>query len=95
MACELRTLSSVLSMEQIAHVDLVKIDVERAELDVLGGIEQSDWQKIEQLAIEVHDEAGRAAAIDEMLTQRGFHVAIDQDPAMLGTSVRMLYATRR
>jgi hypothetical protein len=37
------------------RVDLLKIDVERAELEVLNGIEQSDWSKIKQVVMEVHD----------------------------------------
>jgi 31-O-methyltransferase len=95
LTCELRTLSSVLRDEDLARVDLLKIDVERAELDVLRGIDDVDWPKIEQVVIEVHDEDGRGASIARELTQRGFRVASDQDPAMRGTDVRMLYATRR
>jgi hypothetical protein len=76
-------------------VTLLKIDVERAELDVLAGIDEGDWPKIEQAAIEVHDEEGRGAAIAAALAGRGFRVALEQDARMRGTSVRMLYATRQ
>ncbi len=93
-SCELRTLSSILQEEQLASVDLVKIDVERAEPEVLAGLEESDWPRIKQMVIEVHDEDGRADAIAELLATQGFDVANDQEEAMCGTSVRMLYAVR-
>jgi 31-O-methyltransferase len=95
LECELRTLSSFLRDEGMLHVDLLKIDVERAELDVLGGIDETDWPKIEQVVIEVHDDGGRRVSIAESLTSRGFRVAGEQEAAMRGTCVQMLYATRR
>jgi 31-O-methyltransferase len=95
LMCELRTLSAVLSEQGIERVDLLKIDVERAELDVLAGIAEHDWQRIAQLVIEVHDEHGRAAALAARLTARGFAVVLEQEEPMRGTSVRMLYARRR
>jgi len=95
LMCELRTLSSFLREEGLEHVDLLKIDVERAELDVLAGIEEGDWRKIEHLVSEVHDEGGRCAAIASALAGRGFRVATEQEESMRGTSVRMLYATRQ
>ena len=39
-------------------MDLLKIDVERAEKEVLQGILPSDWPKIRQVAMEVHDVDG-------------------------------------
>ncbi len=94
LTAELTTVSAFLAEEAIQRVDLLKIDVERAELDVLEGIENRDWPKIRQVALEVHDEQGRCAQIESILGQRGFSVAVDQDAAMAGTSIRMLYATR-
>lgn len=95
LTCELRTLSSVLREEGVERVDLLKVDVERAELDVLTGIEAADWPKIRQAVIEVHDEAGRCARIEADLRAHGFEVTVDQDPAMEETGVFMLYASRR
>jgi len=95
LACELTTVSAVLASEAIERAALLKIDVERAELDVLRGIDESDWPKIDQVVIEVHDEAGRADEIAHTLTAHDFVVVADQEPAMRGTDVRMLYARRR
>lgn len=94
ITCELTTISSFLGQERLEHVDLVKIDVERAELDVLRGIEDLHWPRIKQLVVEVHDEDGRGAAIEQILAPRGYRMAWEQEALMRGTSVRMLYARR-
>jgi FkbM family methyltransferase len=95
LTCELRTLSSVLVEQSLTRVDLLKLDVEKAELDVLEGIGESDWPRIQQVVAEVHDEDDRLDTISEMLTKRGFSVVTEQDAIWKGTGVHMLYATRR
>ena len=94
LSCELRTLSEVLREEALERIDLLKIDVEGAELDVLDGIEPPDWPRIGQIVLEVHDEGSRGETTRRRLEQHGFHVEHEQDPAMRGTPVRLLYATR-
>jgi FkbM family methyltransferase len=94
LSCELRTASTFLREQRLDHVDLLKIDVERAELDVLAGIAAADWPQIRQVVIEVHDEHGRGALIADLLARRGFRTASEQEPAMRPTAIRMLYATR-
>lgn len=92
--CELRTLSDALRDESIDDVDLLKIDVEKAELEVLAGIEEADWPRIGQVVAELHlDPVGRRKAMDA-LTGHGFEVAVEQDPTMAGTPIHMLYAVR-
>ena len=94
LSCELRTLSAVLSEESLTQVDLLKLDVEKAELDVLRGVDEDDWPRIRQIVAEVHDQGGRLATISEMLTQRGFSVTTEQEAMWQGTDVHMLYAKR-
>ena len=92
--CELRTLSDALRDEAIDRIDLLKIDVEKAELEVLAGIDEADWPRIGQVVAEIHlDPAARQQAVDA-LTMRGFEVVVDQDPTMAGTPIHMLYAVR-
>ena len=55
-ACRLRRLSDVMKEQGVERIDLLKIDVERAEEEVLGGIEDEDWEKIDQIVMEAHDE---------------------------------------
>lgn len=92
--CELRTLSSVIDAEGIDRIDLLKIDVERAELDVLRGIEPGHWPRIRQVVSEVHDEGGRLADFRELLEGQGFEITVDQEASMKDTSVFVAYASR-
>ena len=92
--CELRTLSSVLRELDVDRADLLKIDVEGAELDVLEGIRGEDWPLIRQVVIEVHDRGRRGTVVADELRRRGFRLAIEQEPLMRGTDVHLVYATR-
>ena len=49
--CQFRTLSEVMREHNVERIDLLKIDVEKSELDVLNGIGPSEWKKIDQLVI--------------------------------------------
>jgi amino acid adenylation domain-containing protein/FkbM family methyltransferase len=98
--CRLRRLSDVMREEGIERIDLLKVDVQRAELDVLRGIDEADWARIGQVVMEVHDrqgheDEGRLQEIADLLTERGFAVATEQEPALLGTDRYNLYATRK
>jgi 31-O-methyltransferase len=95
LTCELRTLSDVVGDLGLDRVDLLKIDVEGAELDVLLGLDPPGWRRVAQVVCEVNDELGRLGEMVDLLTGQGFGVTIDQDRAMTGTSVKMVYATRR
>ena len=57
--CELRTAASVIEAEGVTVIDLLKIDVEGAELDVMQGIAPEQWQMVRQVVAEVHDHEGR------------------------------------
>jgi FkbM family methyltransferase len=94
LPCELRTLSSVLRDRAVDRIRLLKVDVERAELDVLNGIDDAHWGRIDQIVAEVHDDDGRLASVAALLTARGFSLAMEQEEAMRGTDVHLVYATR-
>jgi FkbM family methyltransferase len=89
-----RTLSSILAEAGAACVDLLKIDVEKAEHDVIAGIAPADWPKIRQIVVEVHDTAGRLGALRSQLTGLGYAVDIEQDPVLASTDIWTLYAKR-
>jgi FkbM family methyltransferase len=94
--CEMTTISRALREYEIDVVDLAKIDVEGAEWDVLEGIEEPDWPRIRQFAIEVHDVEGRVERMRDLLAGRGYRVVVE--PADWAThrllGVNMLYASR-
>lgn len=90
----LRRLSEIVEEEGIEQIDLLKIDVERSETDVLDGIRPEHWQRIRQVVMEVYDDAGGLGTVRELLVGHGFHVAIEQDPLLQGTTVYEVYAVR-
>jgi amino acid adenylation domain-containing protein/FkbM family methyltransferase len=90
---ELRTLSSVLEQESIERIDLLKINVEKSELDVLLGIKESDWQKIRQIVLEV-DVKNNLPAITSLLERHGYEYVVEQDNLLEGTSLCYVYAIR-
>lgn len=93
--CPVRTVSEMIREEQIPRIDLLKVDVEKAELDVLEGIEAADWPLIRQVAVEVHDLDGRLARITTLLHAQGFAtVEFEQDPLFEGSEIYNLYALR-
>jgi FkbM family methyltransferase len=54
--CKLRRLSDVIKEQGIERINLLKMDVERSEEEVLGGIDEDDWDKIDQIVMEAHDD---------------------------------------
>ena len=95
MECRLRPLSAVIREEGVRRIDLLKIDVQKAELDVLRGIADGDWPRIRQVVMEVHDLDGRLGEIVRLLEARDFRVAVEQDEAVEGTVLYNLFAVSR
>lgn len=91
----LRRLSDVIREEGITVVDLLKVDVQKAEAAVLASIDEEHWPMIRQLVAEVHDgQDGRVAQVRADLESRGFHVTVVQDELYRGTDIHNLYAIR-
>lgn len=77
--CSLRPLSDCIRETGVSRIDLLKVDVEGAELAVLEGIEDQHWQIIEQVVLEIHDFDGRLDKIKRLLHKAGItevHTAI-------------------
>jgi len=95
VTCEMRTISDFVRDRQIQRIDYLKIDVERAELDVLEGVDPDDWRKIERVVVEVHDIQDRLRTITSLLSQRGLHkIVISQTPTLIDTNIFVVFATR-
>lgn len=92
--CRLRPLSDVIAECQVEWIDLLKIDVQKAELEVLRGIREEHWPRIGQIVMEVHDLDGRLEHIVRMLEERGFRVTVEQDELLLGSVLHNLFAVR-
>lgn len=90
----LRTLSGVIADEGIEQIDLLKINVEKSELDVLRGIADRDWRKIKQISMEV-DVQENLDAILVLLAEKGFDYVVEQDIWLTETPLCYIYAVRR
>lgn len=94
--CAMTTVSNIVQDHCLSKIDLLKIDVERAELDVLSGISNADWGLISQVALEVHDMQGRLEQILELLKDTaGFtSVTVTQDETLTGSTLYNVYCNR-
>jgi nonribosomal peptide synthetase DhbF len=92
-----KTLTDAVAEIGPERIDLLKIDVEGAELDVLRGIAEPTWPLVRHVVVEVHDVAGRVERIRSMLESRGFEVLVEQEPRPLKRllSMHLLYGRRR
>ena len=92
--CRLRTLSDVIAECEVEWIDLLKIDVQKAELAVLAGIREEHWPRIGQIVMEVHDLDGRLEWVVRLLEKRGFRVTVEQDELLRGSVLHNLFARR-
>lgn len=95
VSCQLRTVSEIVREYDVQHIDLLKVDVEKSELDVLLGIEEQDWPKIKQVVVEVHDLDNRVENITFLLKKYGLtKITVEQEPMLKGSDMFSLYALR-
>jgi FkbM family methyltransferase len=93
--CAVTTVSRIIREAHLKHLGLLKIDVEKSELDVLRGIEQHHWPRIGQVVVEVHDIDDRLREVTQLLEGHGFSLEIEQDVLLRGTDVYSVFAVRR
>lgn len=92
--CRLRPLSQVIYEHQVQRIDLLKVDVQKSELQVLMGIDDGDWSKIRQVVLEVHDVDGGLDRVTSLLDRHGFEITPEQDEMYEGSTLYNVYALR-
>lgn len=96
ITCQMKTVSDIIKEHDIKQIDLLKLDVEKSELDVLLGIENSDWGKIKQVVAEVHNFDGRVEKIVALLKAQGLsEITLEQQLLFKGSKLFLLYARRQ
>jgi amino acid adenylation domain-containing protein/FkbM family methyltransferase len=92
--CWLQSLSTVICQENIERIDLLKVDVEGAELEVLNGLNESDWSKVWQVVVESHGSTDRLQVVTDILKRHGFQVEVAQEKLLRGTGMYNIFARR-
>jgi FkbM family methyltransferase len=90
-SCRLIPLSQMIQSQSIEKIHLLKIDVEKAEWEVLEGINAADWGKIQQVVMEIHDDR-LLDKVTAKLKNIGYQVTVDIDKKFKDTSIYNLYA---
>jgi FkbM family methyltransferase len=93
--CQLSTISEVIRAHGVDRIDLLKVDVEKSEEAVLAGIAESDWPKVRQAVLEVHDLGDRLDRVVSLFRDRGFTIEMEQEELYKGTDRYLLYARQR
>jgi FkbH-like protein/FkbM family methyltransferase len=94
--CRLTSVSEIIRENRIERIDLLKIDAEKSELDIIRGIGDRDWPRIEQIVVEVHDRTGAAVKqIARLLAAKGYRCAVEAERLLEDSGLFHLYATRR
>jgi FkbM family methyltransferase len=76
-------------------IDLLKTDVEGAEMDVLAGIDERDWRRIRQLVVEVQDLGDGPPAVCATLKEKGFAVtSVPADGVLAALGTETVFARR-
>jgi FkbH-like protein/FkbM family methyltransferase len=93
--CQLTSISDIIRENRLEKIDLLKIDAEKSELDIINGIEDRDWPKINQIVIEIHDRTHEAVKrVEELLIKRGYRCVVEQEKLLEHAGLFNLYATR-
>lgn len=96
IVCQMQTLSQVVRDHGIERIDLLKIDAEKAELEIFVGIEAEDWPKIQQVVVDVHDLDGRLDTMTALLWEHGLsQIVVDQPPTLRGSNIHSVFARRQ
>jgi len=92
--CPLKTLSEIIREYNVEHIDLLKVDTEKSEVDVLAGIEEEDWPKIKQIALEAHSQELTDTSM-AILQQHGFNISVETYQTLEGWEpCHMIYGIR-
>ena len=98
ITCPLRTLSQMIEENHVEKIDLLKLDAENAERQVLAGIKDADWEKIKQVAMEIHTTSpdGETLVDDicDLFEAKGFKYVLDTKSRFSFIGVHMFYAKR-
>ena len=90
---DIKRLSSFLPPE-LKQIDLLKVDVEGAELDVLYGLDEKHWPLVQNVVMEIYDMHDHTKEAEQLLVSKGFAVT-KEDMEWAPDMMFMMVARRR
>lgn len=98
VTCHVRPLRDIIAELRIDRIDLLKIDAENAERQVVAGMKDPDWEKVRQVAMEVHTHVAGGehlvAEMQAMLESKGFRVTPGAESRETIMGVFMVYGKK-
>lgn len=98
ITCQIRSLSEIIAENRVEKIDMLKIDAENYEKQVIDGVKDEDWDKINQISMEVHTHIkGGENLMNEMielLESKGFKTELGDESRETIMGVYMVYAKR-
>ncbi len=91
---EISTLADVVSRLRLPRVDLLKVDVEGAELDVMSGLDDDTWPLVGHVVVELIDRGSALADMVSLLRGRGLAVRVVRDPSSGSAGLCFVHAAR-
>ncbi len=95
---QIRSLSAMIAEIQTDRIHLLKLDAENYDIPILNGINDRDWGKIDQIAMEVHtsikDGERELEEIRKIIESKGYAVMLDTSAMFSGIGSHMLYAKK-
>jgi FkbM family methyltransferase len=91
------TLANLLAGENLGRVDLLKVDVEGAEIKVLAGVDPAMWSRVRQVVVESDGSEETTRSLVSTLSERGLRVVrVVSSPLMLQRGLKnvLVYASR-
>lgn len=73
------SLSELMFLNDIKVIDFLKIDIEGSEYDLFSKTEDSIFNKIKNISMELHPENGKNSTIIKKLKKNNFHVTLKDD----------------
>ena len=92
--CRMTTLSTFIDENALQVIDLLKIDVEKSELEVLRGIRADHWPIVREVVVEVHDIDNRVQEITRLLTAAELEVSAYRASDLQDTGLVTLHGRR-
>ena len=92
--CELTTVSNIIREYGLDRVDVLKLHAEHSEWDILQGIEEKDWSKIQQIVIQIEG-VDTIAMVEDLLRKHNFtqiESVVQEDIAAFSTII--IYAAK-